>query len=68
MSVLQQASIPAAGAWVITLPWVDLLTGANSESTLLFVVWPLGQVAGLSIWLTGRSISNWPLQGGQKYS
>jgi hypothetical protein len=42
--------------------------GANSESTRLFVVWPLGQVAGASMLEAGRKTSNWELQGGQKYS
>jgi hypothetical protein len=39
--------------------------GANSDRTRLLVVWPSGQVAGLFIWLTGRSTSNWEAQGGQ---
>jgi hypothetical protein len=34
----------------------------------LFVVWPLGQVAGASMLEAGRKTSNWELQGGQKYS
>lgn len=42
--------------------------GANSESTRLFVVWPLGHVAGASMLEAGRRTSNWLLQGGQKYS
>jgi hypothetical protein len=45
-----------------------LARGANRESTRLLVVWPLGQVAGWSMLDTGRNISNWLLQGGQKYS
>jgi hypothetical protein len=32
--------------------------GAKRERTRLFVVWPLGQVATLFIWLTGRKTSN----------
>jgi hypothetical protein len=39
--------------------------GAKRERTRLFVVWPLGQVAALFIWLTGRKTSNCSPQGGQ---
>jgi hypothetical protein len=54
--------------FAVTLASVSPRGTANREMTRLLVVWPLGQTAGWSIWLTGRSTSNWLEQGGQKYS